>query len=150
MHFIEVSLHIIVYTVRGKLPTDRTAHRIVYLIISHHPRKIKSKYVYTTQKSTASEITVKSDGFRPYSGIHCGNRRRKKTRIKHICAMHVTIPPPHEYNAWTDFHSEYGKPLDRVRQTPAKKRRNTGLRIMPTSETVKQYHSSHPNPFNCI
>ena len=75
------------------------------------PRKLPSK-------ATASDLRA---------GYTAETDAVKKTRIKHICAMHVTIPPPHEYNAWTDFHSEYGKPLDRVRQTPAKKTAKYGV-----------------------
>ena len=102
------------------------------------------------KKAQPRKLPSKATAYDRRAGYTAETDAVKKPRIKHIYAMHVTIPPPHEYNAWTGFRSEYGKPLDRVRQTPAKKRRNTGLRIMPTSETVRQYHNSHPNPFNCI
>lgn len=47
------------------MPTGRTAHRIVYPIISHPPHKIKRKYAYTAQKYTLIRIFAKSGSIRP-------------------------------------------------------------------------------------
>ena len=82
------------------MPTGRTAHRIVYPIISHPPHKIKRKYAYTAQKYTLIRNFAKNGSIRPQRNT---SPHATIPRAPPPC---VTIRPPREYNTHTDVCSE--------------------------------------------